>query len=111
MAIKKKTKRPAGKKTSTKKTSGGKHKMITASGEHCFWLHDGPALKNIKDLSSAFGKMTDAQFKYHANESKNDFAAWVEYVLLDPECAKRLKQCKNKKAAKTCVLGALKKYH
>ena len=111
MATKKKTTRAAGKKASAKKTPKSKNKMVSTSVEHSFWLHDGPALKNLKELSSVLGKMTEAQFNYHVNQSKNDFAAWVEYVLHDPLCAKKLKQCKNKEAAKVCVLGALKKYH
>ena len=89
----------------------GKKKLVTVSGGHCFWLHNGPALTNLKDLSGAFSKMTNDQFIYHANKTKNDFASWVEFVLLDPECGSNLKKCNNKASARACTLKALKKYH
>ena len=90
--------------------ASGKKKLVTVSGGHCFWLHNGPALTNLKDLSGAFSKMTNDQFIYHANKTKNDFASWVEFVLLDPECGSNLKKCNNKASARSCIIKALKKY-
>lgn len=87
-----------------------KKKLITVSGGQCFWLHNGPSLSNLKDLHAIIPKMTQDQFTYHANDQKNDFAAWVEFVLMDPECAHNLKKCSNKSAARLCVQKALKKY-
>lgn len=104
MAIKKK------KAKSVKSKSVGKKKSIVVSGEHCFWLHNGPALASLKDLSGALAKMTNDQFMYHANKTKNDFASWVEFVLLDPACAKNLRKCATKTSARSCVQDALKKY-
>lgn len=97
-------------KSKTVKRGGSKKKPVIVSGEHCFWLHNGPALASIKDLSGAFKKMTNDQFTYHANKTKNDFASWVEFVLLDSECANSLKKCKTKASAQSCTLKALKKY-
>ena len=94
----------------TSEKASGKNKLTTVSDGHCFWLHNGPALTNLKDLSGAFLKMTNDQFIYHANKTKNDFASWVEFVLLDPECGSNLRKCNNKASARACTLKALKKY-
>ncbi|MBI5817237.1 MAG: hypothetical protein HZB09_02305 [Candidatus Yonathbacteria bacterium] len=108
MAIKKK-KAKSVKPKATKKGSS-KKKLTVVSGEQCFWLHNGPALASLKDLNNTFSKMTNDQFTYHANKTKNDFASWVEFVLMDPECAHNLKKCANKASARSCTLKALKKY-
>lgn len=108
MAIKKK--RTKSVKPKTTKGKSQKKKLITVSGGHCFWLHNGPALASLKDLSNTFPKMSNDQFTYHANKTKNDFASWVEFVLLDPECANNLRKCNNKASARSCALKALKKY-
>lgn len=108
MAIKKKKTKSV--KTKTQKGGSPKKKLVVVSRGRCFWLHNGPTLTNLKDLHSAFPKMTDDQFKYHANNTKNDFAAWVEFVLLDPECANNLKKCTTKASARSYTLKALKKY-
>lgn len=109
MAIKKKKAKSVKPKAIKKGSS--KKKLTVVSGGQCFWLHNGPALASLKDLSGAFKKMTNDQFTYHANKMKNDFASWVEFVLLDPECANSLKKCKTKASARSCALKALKKYN
>lgn len=98
------------KKRSAKNLKKQDKKLIVADGEHCFWIHEGPVIKSLKDLRGAFTKMTHEQFQYHANDMKNDFAAWVEYVLQDPECANSLRKCGTKASAQSCVQNALKKY-
>lgn len=108
MATKKKKTKSVKPKTTNARV--GKRKLTTVSGGRCFWLHGGPALASLKDLNGAFSKMSNDQFTYHANKSKNDFAAWVEFVLLDPECARNLKKCSTKASARACTLKALKKY-
>jgi hypothetical protein len=112
MAIKKKTESKNTPKMAKK--NGGKKPLkrviITAAGDRCFWTHDGPVLCNLKDLAAAFTNITEKQFNYHVNNEKNDFAAWVEFVLLDPECAKNLRKAKTKMAARASVIRALKGY-
>lgn len=102
------------KKQKTTKKKGGnkplKKFIITATADQCFWTHDGPVLRNLKDLAVAFTKINEKQFKYHANKEKNDFASWVEFVLLDPECARNLRKAKTKAAARANVVRALKSY-
>lgn len=111
MAVKKK--KNSSKKAATTKTSAKKSapkKMVVAGGEHCFWVNNGPVLRSLKDLEMALPKMNDAQWGYHVNGTRNDFASWVEFVLLDSICAKDLKGCKTRSAARTCVARAVKKY-
>lgn len=113
--IKKKVKKVVAKKTSiqmpSRKNKGKESKhMVNASEAQCFWVYNGPTLANLKDLSNALKKLSKDQFNYHANTTKNDFASWVEFVLMDPECAQGLKKCKNKASAQACTVKALKKY-
>lgn len=108
MAIKKKKTKSV--KPKTLKAGNQKKKLVVVSGGNCFWLHNGPALASLKDLSQMFSKMTNDQFTYHANKTKNDFASWVEFVLSDQECAHNLRKCNSKASAKSCTLKALKKY-
>ncbi len=108
MATKKKKTKSV--KSKIVKASGQKKKLVVVSGGNCFWLHNGPALASLKDLSETFSKMSNDQFMYHANKTKNDFAAWVEFVLLDQECARNLRKCNSKASAKSCTLKALEKY-
>ncbi len=121
----KKTAVPTAKKTAAKKATTAKAStrtpkaatdtmksagLICASDEHCFWTTDGRVLKSLEDLVFAFGSMDDTAFVYHANESKNDFAEWVEHVLQDAACAEDLRKSKSKKKAHTVVKKHLKSY-
>lgn len=94
-----------------KKTSKKTKKVfILAPEERCFWVNNGPVLKNLKDLHKAFKSISKEQFVYHAHGKNNDFVLWVEYVLLDEKCAKDLKKAKTQKASSKIVNDAIKKY-
>lgn len=64
--------------------------LVNAYNEKCFWVHQGPVLSNLKDLLRAFKYMTDVQFNHHVTKEKNDFYIWVENILGDAICAKKL---------------------
>ena len=85
-------------------------KLVNAYNEKCFWVHNGPVLSNLRDLEKALDTMTDNQFLYHVALRKNDFAAWVEGVLLDSDCASQLKKVETRKKAVEVVGKALKNY-
>lgn len=70
-----------------------------AKPENYFWLHQGPALKNLPELKEALGTMTEEQFVHHVNPGKNDFAKWVREVLGDKGTAKRLARIKTRRGA------------
>jgi hypothetical protein len=84
--------------------------LVQASDEHQFWLVDGRALRNLRDLKAAFETMTQEQFDHHVTTEKNDFASWVRYVLLDEDCARDLQRCKKPLSAKRIVIKYLKLY-
>lgn len=99
-----------GKKIKKTAKKSMKKIMMVATDDRCFWTHDGPVLRNLSDLAHAFTKITNDQYKYHVNKQKNDFAAWVEFVLLDPECARALRKVKSRIEARASVLKAIKSY-
>lgn len=52
-----------------------------------FWVQDGRVLKNLADLEAALKEMSEETFRYHLNESKNDFSNWVRDVIGDEKLA------------------------
>jgi len=87
-----------------------KNSFIVASEEQCFWVNGGPILKDLADLHQALKTISKEQFVYHSSGKSNDFSLWVEYVLLDKNCAKDLKKAKTQKEATKIVENILKKY-
>ena len=55
--------------------------------EKIFWVNDGKTLKKLADLETALKEMSDDTFRFHANETKNDFIKWVDEVIGDPRLA------------------------
>jgi len=113
------TQKPARKRPAGTTTRGSKAKRATAvtpvpgrvpveaPPDKCFWVNHGPILKNLSDLRDALGGwISDAQFAYHVNAERNDFAGWVEAVLLAPEVAAAMRRAKTRVG----VLRAVKKY-
>ena len=87
-----------------------KKHLVHAYNEKCFFVHNGPALSNLSELLRALNSMTERQFAHHVNADKNDFAAWVEFVLLDKDCAAGLKRAGDRKKAAAVVEKALREY-
>ncbi|OHA25901.1 MAG: hypothetical protein A3C06_00405 [Candidatus Taylorbacteria bacterium RIFCSPHIGHO2_02_FULL_46_13] len=98
-------------KISVKNADGSPLSLVNAYNDKCFWVYQGPVLSNLADLLRALKSMTDAQFAHHASPEKNDFAAWVEEVLRDSECARLLKKGATLKKATTVVEERLKDYY
>lgn len=88
-----------------------KLRLINAENELCFWINNGPILKNLNDLKNALLKMSEGSFKYHVNKEKNDFANWVKNVLKDSVLADKLAKTKTLKSAAKAVEDRLKKYN
>ena len=84
--------------------------FVTVVEEKYFWVNNGPVLKDLRDLYNALKTINKDQFIYHAHGDNNDFALWVEYVLLDKEGAKALVKAKTQKTATKKVSEILKKY-
>lgn len=85
-------------------------RLVNAYNEKCFWVHNGPVLSNLRDLGKSLNSMTDNQFLYHVTLRKNDFAAWVDGVLLDSDCAVKLNKADTRIKAAEAVEKALKDY-
>ncbi len=111
--VEKKTVAPAVKvakaKTSAKKSTP--KKLIYAADPHSFWTTDGAILNSLTALRNALAAMDKEVFSHHVAKGKNDFADWVEVVLLDEECAIALRKAKTPATACAVVEKYLKLYH
>ena len=60
--------------------------------EKAFWTCNGTIARNIYELVSSIRALNDDGFQYHVNSNnhKNDFAKWINDVLLDQYLAKQL---------------------
>ncbi|MCX7996266.1 MAG: hypothetical protein N2691_00725 [Patescibacteria group bacterium] len=88
----------------------GPKDLVQAGEGQEFWLHDGPALRNLKELKHALDNITEEQFAYHVTDSKNDFAAWVRGVLQDADCADELDRCKTILSTRRVLIKFLRNY-
>lgn len=71
-----------------------------APPEQCFWVNEGPVVKDIAELRQAFRDMTDEQFRYHSmDRGVNDFAKWIDEVLGHYMCAKKVAEAKTRASA------------
>ena len=102
MPVATKAKAATKKKTATKKTKLTKEQkkflLSDVAPEKQFWVHDGPVLKSLADLSSALKEMSDDTFSYHLNASKNDFANWIKDVIEDTDLTSSIARVKTKKS-------------
>ena len=60
--------------------------------EKQFWCRDGRILKNLPELEVALKQMMEETFRYHSNETKNDFSKWVREVIGDEELSRDLQK-------------------
>ncbi len=78
--------------------------VLSAEGQECFYASNGACISSMKDLANAFEHMDDGTFHHHANDNRNDFAAWAEGVLKDAALSKGLKESKDRKSAQIATL-------
>lgn len=86
--------------------------LCDAAPEQCFWVNNGPVLKNLEELANALPEISDDTYKHHVNEEKNDFSRWVNDVIGDQKLANDLLSSRNKDSALKKVrnrLNSLKK--
>ncbi len=70
-----------------------------ASPEKSFFVNCGPTIKNISELQAALNSMSNEQYLYHRNNTKNDFYNWVLQVIGDSRLANDLARAKTKETA------------
>ncbi len=73
-----------------------------------FWLFGGKRLYSMKDLAAALKDMDKQTFLYHVTSEKNDFAKWVQEVILDDELGGALGKVKAKSSMSRMVSSRLK---
>ncbi len=86
--------------------------LCDAAPEKCFWVNNGPILKNMEELANALESISDDAYCCHANKDKNDFSKWVSEIIGDQKLANDLLSSKNKVSAVKKVkarLNTLKK--
>lgn len=93
-----------------KPTAKAKKDLMFTNNEQSFWVNDGQILNSLLALHEALQAMNDDVFYHHANQDKNDFADWVEFVLCDGSCATDLRKVEDKAKASTVVGKHLKTY-
>ena len=93
------------------KDDAGKY-LSDALPEQCFWVNNGPILKNMEELANALPELNDEAFHHHVNNEKNDFSSWVKDVIGDQKLANDLLSSKSKDSALKKIrnrLNSLKK--
>lgn len=86
--------------------------LCNTSPEQCFWVNNGPILKNLEELANALPEMSNETFHHHVNNEKNDFSNWIRDAIGDEKLANDLLSSKNKDSAFKKVrsrLNSLKK--
>lgn len=73
-----------------------------------FFLYSGGELKNLNDLHKSLKKMSDAEFNFHVNVNKNDFAKWVHHCMKDHSLSMCLGQLKTKQEMAKAVRKKIK---
>ena len=67
--------------------------------EQCFWVNNGPILKNLEELADTLPIMSDEAFHHHVNEEKNDFSNWINGVIGDQKLANDLLSSRSKESS------------
>ena len=67
--------------------------------EQCFWVNNGPILKNLGELADSLQQISDETYNHHVSREKNDFSRWVNDVIGDQQLANELLSSKNKESA------------
>ena len=65
-------------------------------GDKVFYVNNGPVLRNLGDMLAL--PLSNEQFSYHCNSSKNDFFNWITEVIGDRKLAHEISHVKSKDA-------------
>ena len=83
--------------------------LCDVAPEQCFWVNNGPILKNVEELANTLPGISDDIFQHHVNSEKNDFSNWIRDVVGDQKLANDLLSSKNKYLLASFLLTIL--YH
>jgi hypothetical protein len=85
-----------------------KARLDSVPEEKRFWCNDGRYLSNLEELKAALENMTDETFLFHSNETKSDFARWVDEVIGDDKLARDLKKSATRSWAAKSIADRIK---
>lgn len=71
--------------------------MRDIEGPECFWVNNGPIVKNLIELAASVRAMKKEVFLHHVNKDKNDLATWVELVLGDLKLAAEMRKSRSRR--------------
>jgi len=77
--------------------------LSDASGDKCFFCHDGCVSRNLHQLAECLAHMTEDSYCHHVTPLKNDFSTWVRDVFGDDKLANDLTRCANRTEAVKAV--------
>ncbi len=81
--------------------------VVDAPEDHYFWLHQGGALRNLRDLAEALESMTDEQLVFHTKREGNDFANWIREIFHEESLADRLERTRTRTGALKVIREAI----
>jgi len=67
--------------------------------EQCFWVNNGPILKNVEELANVLPEMSNEAFQHHVSNERNDFSNWIKDVIGDQKLANDLLSSKSRDSA------------
>jgi len=70
--------------------------FVEVAPERYFVLCDGRQVKNYKELADILQTINDDMFSYHVNDTKNDFANWINDVFKEEDLAKKIHAIHNR---------------
>ena len=80
---------------------------VDVEPEKAFWLTDGRALRNLRQLAEELEKMEDSVWEHHVNAGKNDFANWIEGVFGQYQLGAAVRKVKSPRTAAKRVRAKL----
>ena len=81
--------------------------LSDCSPEQCFWVNNGPVLKNLEELANFLPEMGEDTFRHHVNGEKNDFSNWINNIIGDQKLANNLLSSSTKESAQKKVMDRL----
>ena len=67
--------------------------------EKQFWCSDGRVFKNLAELVAGLEQISEETFRYHSNETKNDFSKWVSDVIGDRQLSRDMQKIRSRAQA------------
>jgi len=78
------------------------HLLEDATPEHEFILGQR-RIKNLHELVSVLKEISDIEFSYYSNDSKNDFSSWIRDIIKDETLAEDLLDCHKREETINCI--------